>query len=133
MNHQPTDRRTRTDSAGVVADADLERALRAELAAEPSLFAESMGVFAGRRRWWNLYAAGVVFGFFALAVVAALRFFGTPDAADRVLWATAFLFGMLIVMSVKIWFWLQMMRNSLLREIKRLELRLADAEGQDRE
>jgi uncharacterized membrane protein len=109
----------------------LRRAMREELQREPTLVAESLGVFAGRRRMWNAAAAVVVVAFFAFAVYCAVQLLATPDAAQRVLWAVGVLLGMLVVMSVKVYFWLQMVRNQVLREIKRLELRLAAAGGGD--
>ncbi len=39
------------------------------------------------------------------------------------------MFGVLMVISVKVWFWMQVARNGLLRELKRLELRVAEGLG----
>ena len=90
------------------------------------MIGESLGVFTGRRRWWNVYAAAIVVVFTVLAIVAAVRFFGTDVTNARILWATAFLFSALVVMSLKAWFWMQMTRNAVLREVKRVELRLVE-------
>jgi hypothetical protein len=108
----------------------LRRALEDELKREPTMIAESLGVFTGRRRWWNVYAAAVVVAFTVLGVVAAVRFFGVEATNDRLLWATTFLFSVLVIMSLKVWFWLQMMRNAVLREVKRVELRLAEGRSE---
>jgi uncharacterized PurR-regulated membrane protein YhhQ (DUF165 family) len=107
-------------------DRALDDALRAELEHEPPMIRESLGVFAGRRRAWHIAAAIVVFVFFAFAVFCAVRLFGATEAAERVLWGVGVLLGMLMVMSIKIYFWLQLVRNALLRAIARVELRLAD-------
>ena len=59
-----------------------------------------------------------------VAVFAATRFFNTEDLKESVLYATLFLFSMSAVIGIKIWYWLRWVRNSMLREIKRLELRI---------
>ena len=43
----------------------------------------------------------------------------------EILCATIFLFGMLGIGQMKMWYWMQMNRNALAREIKRLELQVA--------
>jgi uncharacterized membrane protein YciS (DUF1049 family) len=40
-------------------------------------------------------------------------------------WSTGFLFCCLGTMMMKLWWWAQMDKNSLTREIKRLELQIA--------
>ena len=40
-------------------------------------------------------------------------------------WATGFLSLFLWVVMMKIWFWLELLRNSVTREVKRLELQVA--------
>ena len=40
-------------------------------------------------------------------------------------WSTAFVWGVLTIVLMKIWFWLEINKNGLTREIKRLELQIA--------
>jgi uncharacterized membrane protein YciS (DUF1049 family) len=40
-------------------------------------------------------------------------------------WATGFVWCALFIMMVKIWYWLDLNRNAVTREIKRLELQVA--------
>mgnify|MGYP006269667541 FL=1 len=107
-------------------DAVLERAVREELAAEPSMIAESLGVFAGRRRGWHVAAAVVTFVSFAVVVLAAVRFFGASGLEEKLMWATVFLGGLIVTLALKVYFWLQMVRNAVLREVKRVELRVVE-------
>jgi len=46
-------------------------------------------------------------------------------------YATLFLVGALLVSFMKMWYWQRLNRNTVLREIKRLELRLAELAGRD--
>jgi uncharacterized membrane protein len=60
----------------------------------------------------------------ATAIYSAIKFFHATTVQDYVLFATLFLFGWMIVLVIRIWYMLRWARNSLMREIKRLELRL---------
>lgn len=107
-------------------DATLERALKEEFTRERSLMAESFGVFTGRRRFWNIAVAVETFAFFSVSVFAAARFFGAEEVDAKLLWATVFLGGLVIMTALKFYLGLQMLRNEVLREVKRLELRVAE-------
>jgi hypothetical protein len=63
--------------------------------------------------------------FFAVFVLAGIRFFGMTTPADAIFWATIFLLTGLAVSMIKIMHWMLINRNRLLREIKRLELEVA--------
>jgi len=104
----------------------LDAALREELGRESSLIWESVGVFTGRRKAWNIAAAVVTFAFFAVTIVAGVRFFGAGDFGEKLLWSTVFLAGLIVMLALKVYFWLQMVRNEVLREVKRFELRVAE-------
>lgn len=105
-------------------DAVLERAMRDELEREPGVFAEGFGVFRGRRALANVGAAVVTFVCFGVSVFAAVRFFGVGTIEEKVLWSTVFLGALILSLALKVYFWLQMARNAVLREVKRVELRL---------
>lgn len=92
---------------------------------ESSLPASVMQVYTGRRRWINLSATLVTFTVFALQVWCGYRFFGAETTRELVGWATGFLALFLWVVMMKLWFWLEMLRNSVTREVKRLELQVA--------
>jgi hypothetical protein len=107
-------------------EAAVERAVREELGREPSVFAEGVGVFRGRRAAIHIAAAVVTFALFAVCVYAAVRFFGVSSLDGKVLWSTLFLASLIWVLALKVYFWIQMMRNAVLREVKRVELRVAE-------
>lgn len=64
--------------------------------------------------------------FLGLAVFSAVRFFTTDQVKDLILYATGFTACMIVISLIKIFAWQMMNRNSVKREIKRLELRLAE-------
>ncbi|WP_152049246.1 DUF6768 family protein [Tautonia marina] len=116
-------------------DHELDTLIRAALSAEertmfdrlgepslPELMTES---FRGRRRWINVYATVVTFAFFGLAVVSAVKIFQTDEVVDILRWGLGFGLGLAVSLALKVWFWLDMQRHSLSREIKRIELAVA--------
>ena len=81
------------------------------------------------KTWWMAMVAWVYSILFTgVAVFAAIRFFGAEAGAVREMIAYAMLFGLssAIVLFVKLWYWMLMSRNSVKREVKRLELRIAE-------
>jgi hypothetical protein len=110
-------------------DQKIQAALRREQAGnmpagEPNLAEEVIIAFRGRHRWFSALAMVLNLFFFAGAVWAAARFIGTDSVPAQLQWgALTFLF-LLIVMFIKLWFWLEMHTNRVLRELKRVELLL---------
>jgi len=91
-------------------------------AGEEGLFQMLFEVFQGRRRWLNLYGFFLTFVFMGLAIWCAFRFFDAQSTTAIVGWAAGFLTSVLFVSMLKIWFWMEMQKNQVLREVKRLEL-----------
>jgi signal transduction histidine kinase len=80
-----------------------------------------------RRMLWaslGIWAIGLVF--FVGAIFAAVKFFGVDQTRDQILYATAFLTFVILLTVVKTFAWQLLHRNGLAREIKRLEIRLAE-------
>jgi uncharacterized membrane protein len=61
--------------------------------------------------------------FLGLAVYAAVRFTSSQNVQEWIAYATLFLIAIVAVTMIKLWVFLVWVRNSLMREIKRLELR----------
>jgi hypothetical protein len=68
-----------------------------------------------------------MFVFLALAVVSAVLFFRTNETGSQIMYATIFVCLMYWASLVKIFAWQAIHRNSIKREIKRLEIRLTEA------
>jgi multisubunit Na+/H+ antiporter MnhG subunit len=69
---------------------------------------------------------GVGLLFLAAAVYSAVAFFRAAETRDQILYATTFLSSLLIMGLLKIFAWQMLHRNSIKREIKRLELQIAE-------
>ena len=95
------------------------------LSKEDGLFSQLFGLFRGSMMIWNIF--GLV-----LAVVTAVfmfwsgyHFFISESLDERIFWGVLLLAFWTGTMGIKIWFWLEMNRNSTSREIKRLEIAVA--------
>jgi hypothetical protein len=115
---------------------ELDRAIRQSLSAEDTelfdrfgadqaLHRQVLATFAGRLRWFN--AAGWVAGavLFAVASVFAWRFVSAQELEDMLRWGAASALAFAGVALVKVWFWLELQKNAIVREVKRLEVQLA--------
>ena len=92
---------------------------------DPSTLALRTETFRGRNRL--LAVGGVVanVAFLGVAVFALSRFLVTEDVREMLVWGGAGLLAVLLILAVKIWYWLEMVRLALTREMKRVELQIA--------
>ena len=63
--------------------------------------------------------------FMSLGVFCAVRFFQVESVRDMMIWAMGLIFCFSAVSMMKIWYWMELQKNSVTREIKRVELQLA--------
>ncbi|OQW60677.1 MAG: hypothetical protein A4S17_10365 [Proteobacteria bacterium HN_bin10] len=114
---------------------NLDHAIREALSKEDAEFldrfekttpiGEVMDTFRGRWALLNAFAAIITFAAFGFFVYAMLQIMNTDDLRMTVLWAAAAVTSAFFVGLLKIWFWMEMHRNQVLREVKRLELQVA--------
>ncbi|RZV54864.1 MAG: hypothetical protein EX254_11345, partial [Flavobacteriaceae bacterium] len=67
--------------------------------------------------------------FFGLAVYCTVQFFDTEVTNDLIKWGIGGIVFLLAVSMMKIFAWMQMDKNALIREIKRLELQVSSLAG----
>lgn len=112
-------------------DRQIEEALDAEDRAlleqfgEQGLWAQAFSVYDGKLRWIVVFATFLTFALFGGAVFSAWKFFSATDALFAVRWASVAWMLMIMVGFLKMWFWMRMESNRVLREIKRVELQVA--------
>jgi len=106
---------------------DLDNKIRAALredpsVAEPNLAEEVITVFRGRHRWMHTIIVVVSLAFLALAVWASVQFYNAEVVREQLRWGGLALVALLMISFMKVWFWLEMQTNRVLREVKRVEL-----------
>lgn len=110
---------------------DLDQLIREAMNEEEREFYDSLGepslpqmvteVFRGRMRWLNRAAVLIAIGFMALGLWSVQRLVVVESSKELVWWATALFFSLGGIFAMKIWYWLELNRLAVTREIKRLE------------
>ena len=113
-------------------DDQIRKALREDDAAlfddagtEQSLYREAMGLFRGQWWWIGVMSAFFMLVAMAFAIYSAIRFFNAVDTYAMLFWAMIFMICMIGGTTIKIWGWMRMNRNAVIREVKRVELQVA--------
>ena len=117
-------------------DDKIRQALRAEDAdlfdeveGEQSIHQMVMETFRGRQRWLIMLAIAFGFFFMGLAIFCAVQFFDAETTKAMIAWSIGFVFAFSAVTAMKVWYWMELNKNAIKREIKRLELQIARLAG----
>ena len=81
--------------------------------------------FRSRHRWINIMTFAMPVVFLVLLAVFAYQFFHAESVCAMIAWAAGCLWSVLAIGMFKIIYTLELNKNSVSREIKRLELELA--------
>lgn len=98
---------------------------------ETGLFPMMFRVFTGGLRRWAAYGMFLTLVFFGLTVWCGYEFFTASSVDDRVFWGVLAVAAVHAVSMLKMWFFMEMNRHSVTREIKRVEIALARLDGRD--
>lgn len=92
---------------------------------EQNLWQMIFGIFEGKNSWIVYLMSIVQIIFFGLFIYCAIQFFEVEATNDLIKWG---IFGSLSIMAssmLKLYSWMQMDKNALIREMKRLELQIS--------
>jgi Family of unknown function (DUF6768) len=92
---------------------------------EQNIFQMIGGLYHGKLKWimvWMNFVMVIIFGLF---VYCAIQFFNTDVTNELIKWAVFGSFCMIAVGMLKLFSWMQIDKNAVLREIKRLELQVS--------
>ena len=87
------------------------------------------GLFQGKNKWIMFVMNFITLIFFGLFVYCTVQFLNTSETNELIKWGIGgivFIFG---VSMLKIYAWMQMDKNALIREIKRLEIQVSSLSG----
>jgi len=108
---------------GALSEEDAE--ILEKLGDEQSIFEQLKDIYSGKMKWISIYVTFLIFVFGALFVYCLIEFLNTKDIREMLLWGAGLGGSFLTVVMLKIWKFMQMDKNALLREIKRLELQIS--------
>jgi hypothetical protein len=120
---------------------DLDRAIRQSLSAEDAELLDRLGAdqalhrqvlatFEGHLRWVNVAGWFAGFLLFGAAGVAAWWFLHARELDEMLRWGAASALAFAGLALVKLWFWMELQKNAIMREVKRLELQVASLAAQ---
>jgi len=96
---------------------------------EQNILQMILGLFSGKNKWIMFMMNIMTLVFFILFIYCVVQFFESDVQKEYVKWgigSLVFLFG---VSMLKVFAWMQMDKNALLRELKRLELQVSSLSG----
>ena len=92
---------------------------------EKGLFPMLFRVFTGGLARWAAFAMALTLVFFGLTIWCGYEFFTAATVDDRVFWGILAAVAFHAVSMFKFWFFMEMNRHSVTREVKRVEIALA--------
>ena len=95
------------------------------VAGEPGIFEMVVDSFRGKTGWLVTLVFVTIPAFLVVAIVAAVQFFQVATVKEMIALACAFMFCLIAIAMMKVWFWMELNKNTVTREIKRVELQLA--------
>lgn len=96
-----------------------------DLGKDPSLAEELITAFRGRNQFTNAMAFILSLVSLGAFVWSAINFYEAEVVRHQLLWGGVCLYCLTFIAFMKVWFWMEMHSNRVLREIKRLELLVA--------
>jgi hypothetical protein len=95
---------------------------------ETGLFAMLYRMFTGGMARWAGFAMGLTLVCFGLTLWSGYSFFTAGTTDGRVFWGIVALAAFHALSMFKLWFFMEMNRHSITREVKRVEVALASLE-----
>ncbi len=91
---------------------------------EQGIFTQWFSTYQGKQGWLATLTTIVMMIMAIVAFFAIWKLFQVEDSLDMLKWGGLALLMMTMVSFMKVWFWMRMESNRVIREIKRMELQL---------
>ena len=118
---------------------DIDKLIKETLTEEESKFYDELeeqnvlqmvwGLFKGKNKWILIMMNIVTLIFFGLFIYCLVQFFNVEATKDLLKWGLGCIVFLLGVSMLKVFAWMQMDKNAIIREIKRLELQVSSLSG----
>lgn len=96
---------------------------------EQNLFNMVFGLFKGKNAWFLIVANIMILIFLGLFIYCCIQFFNVESTKELLKWGLGSLIFLSSVCMLKVYAWMQMDKNAILREMKRLELQVMSLSG----
>ena len=92
---------------------------------EKDLFGKLESVYRGRMGWLVVLISIIQLIIFTLFIVCLIQFLNADTTEDLIKWGAGGFLSIMSVTFLKLFIWMQMDKNDILRELKKLEFQLA--------
>ncbi|MBT8299900.1 MAG: hypothetical protein KJO63_01090 [Maribacter sp.] len=92
---------------------------------EQSIIRKLGDVYKSKVGWLAILMNVVHLVVFGLLIYCIVQFFGSNETNQLIKWASAGFLCVIVMGMLKLYIWMQMDKNDILREMKRLELQIA--------
>ena len=92
---------------------------------EQSVLGMIFGLFKGKNKWLLILMNTMTVVFFGFFIYCVVQFFSVDTTKELLKWGLGSIVFMIGVSMLKVFAWMQMDKNALLRELKRLELQVS--------
>lgn len=92
---------------------------------EKNLFGKIGEVYKGKMGWLAIVMNILHLVFFVLFVFCIVRFFEVEPLRDLIIWGAGGFICIIFMCMMKLYVWMQMDKNDILRELKRIELQIS--------
>lgn len=86
-------------------------------------------IFKGKLGWLAIIMNIVNLFVFGLLIYCLIQFFNVTETNDLIKWGMGIVICIMFNSMIKLYAWLQMDKNAIIREIKRLELQVSSLSG----
>ena len=91
---------------------------------EQNLLDMLLGLFQGKNKWLMQVMNIMTLVFFGLFIYSVIQFFKVENTKELLMWGIGSLMFLSGMSMLKMFAWMQMDKNAILREVKRLELQV---------
>jgi hypothetical protein len=88
----------------------------------PEMF---IGLFTGKHAWMVVMTTVIILIATVFTFYCGIKLYNAEDVLEGLRWGGAGFLGLIIISILKIWNWMQMNQNALMRQIKHLEFQLS--------
>lgn len=92
---------------------------------EKNLFGKITDVYKSKMGWLAIVMNIVHLSIFVFFVYSLVQFFDAETTRDMIIWSSAGFLSMIFMAMMKLYVWMQMDKNDILRELKRIELQIS--------
>ncbi len=92
---------------------------------EESISDMALGLYKGKLAWVAVYTTFIMTIAFAFTVYCGIKFWNAESIELMMKWGAGGFLGLLITSLLKLWNWMQMDKNTLIRHIKHLEFQIS--------